>query len=386
MPELPEVERARKLLERRALNKRITAVQAAEDSIVFTGTTTSPSDITKLLINRRLVSTGRKGKYFYAVLSSDTGGDGDGDGDGNDADDADKTVTLLMHFGMTGNIQFFGEDVFKYQQGMVSSTGEWPPKYWKLIISFDGTGNGNDGDGDGNGDNDVAVMAFTDPRRLGRILIIPGGDPTNVKPLSALGFDPILSKPTLAVFSALIKARAMPIKALLLDQSFSAGIGNWLADEILYQAGVHPKQRTDTLLANEICAIHTKMIEICQAAVDVDADSSKFPKEWLFHVRWDKGKVKNPKTHDGERIVFETVGSRTSAIVPARQKLHHATGVTATSTSTSIPTTNNKSRSKRKEVTRNDVMSPNYILPPFDGDNDANDTGPRRSKRLKASI
>ena len=48
-------------------------------------------------------------------------------------------------------------------------------------------------------------------------------------PISSLGFDPILSMPTIEDFSASILKRSCPIKALLLDQSFSAGVGNWIA-------------------------------------------------------------------------------------------------------------------------------------------------------------
>lgn len=50
-------------------------------------------------------------------------------------------------------------------------------------------------------------------------------------PISNLGFDPILSMPTLEEFSAKVLGRGRPIKALLLDQSFSAGVGNYIAGE-----------------------------------------------------------------------------------------------------------------------------------------------------------
>ena len=46
-----------------------------------------------------------------------------------------------------------------------------------------------------------------------------------------MGFDPILSMPDLADFGSRVLKRACPIKALLLDQSFSAGVGNWVAGD-----------------------------------------------------------------------------------------------------------------------------------------------------------
>lgn len=71
-------------------------------------------------------------------------------------------------------------------------------------------------------------IAFRDARRLGRIrlCVSPLSDP----PISELGFDPIHSMPPLAEFSSLVyKRKGTAIKALLLDQSFSAGVGNWVA-------------------------------------------------------------------------------------------------------------------------------------------------------------
>ena len=70
-------------------------------------------------------------------------------------------------------------------------------------------------------------IAFLDARRLGRIRLVKS--PLEEPPISTLGFDPILSMPTLEDFKAQVIRRSCPIKALLLDQSFSAGVGNWVA-------------------------------------------------------------------------------------------------------------------------------------------------------------
>lgn len=70
-------------------------------------------------------------------------------------------------------------------------------------------------------------IAFSDARRLGRIRLVRS--PLNEPPISELGFDPILSMPLLDDLRASLSKRTCPIKALLLDQSFSAGIGNYLA-------------------------------------------------------------------------------------------------------------------------------------------------------------
>ena len=70
-------------------------------------------------------------------------------------------------------------------------------------------------------------LAFLDARRLARIRL--AREPLKEPPISELGFDPILSMPTLEDFKKMVLKRSCPIKALLLDQGFSAGVGNWVA-------------------------------------------------------------------------------------------------------------------------------------------------------------
>ncbi len=63
-------------------------------------------------------------------------------------------------------------------------------------------------------------------------------DPQTEPPISLLGFDAFRELPSPRDFAALVRARSAPMKALLLDQSFAAGVGNWIADEVLYQARI----------------------------------------------------------------------------------------------------------------------------------------------------
>ena len=85
-------------------------------------------------------------------------------------------------------------------------------------------------------DETSASIAFVDARRLARIRLCQS--PLDEPPISALGFDPILCMPSVEDFSPLVRRRTCPIKALLLDQSFSAGIGNWVAGAFSLQKGV----------------------------------------------------------------------------------------------------------------------------------------------------
>lgn len=70
-------------------------------------------------------------------------------------------------------------------------------------------------------------LAFLDARRLARIRL--AREPLKEPPISELGFDPILSMPKLEEFKKMVLKRTCVVKALLLDQGFSAGVGNWVA-------------------------------------------------------------------------------------------------------------------------------------------------------------
>ncbi|KAG5654563.1 hypothetical protein H0H81_000088 [Sphagnurus paluster] len=266
MPELPEVEKATGVVRTVAVGKRIERVETVEDDIVFSGVT--HEEFAKEITGRRVANTGRYGKCFYLEL----------DGEGR---------MPVLHFGMTGMLQVKGELATYYRETPKSANTDWPPKrFMKFILHLvdDVTG-------------EVAELAFLDARRLGRIRLC--ASPLTEPPISELGFDPILCMPIYEDFEPSVLKRTCPIKALLLDQSFSAGVGNWVA------------------------ALHHQTGEICRFAVSVNADDSKFPDHWLFQHRWGKGKNKEHslKLPNGEpaTIKWVTVGGRTSAYVAELQ-------------------------------------------------------------------
>ncbi|OZJ06661.1 hypothetical protein BZG36_00330 [Bifiguratus adelaidae] len=283
MPELPEVERARKYCEEYLVDKKITHVDTKEDTLVF-------SDIThdafaKSILHKTITGTKRWGKYFVILF--------------------DQGPHIVAHFGMSGNIQFEGIKTSQYKRQPESN--EWPPKYYKFIMTCEG--------------DQQVKMAFCDTRRLGRVRLVQ--DPMNEAPIKQLGFDPILSLPTLADFIPLVQKRSMPVKALLLDQNFSAGVGNWVADEILFHARIHPAQVAAYLDEEECKRLHDCMKMVCEMAVAVNAEADQFPSDWLFKYRWGKGKGEGQGVMpNGNKIKYETVGGRTSAFVPELQKMH----------------------------------------------------------------
>src|SRR5215813_8635420 len=86
MPELPEVEAARRLLTRSAVGRRIVSVRAVPDSIVFQGV--SPARIRRSLLGRRIVAAHRHGKHLWLEL--------------------DRRPWPCFHFGMAGGIEMRG--------------------------------------------------------------------------------------------------------------------------------------------------------------------------------------------------------------------------------------------------------------------------------------
>ena len=90
---------------------------------------------------------------------------------------------------------------------------------------------------------------------------------------------------------------------------------------MLYHAKLHPEQYSDTFSEAQLKQLHTSLLHVCQTAVDLLGDSSKFPDEWLFKHRWGKGKKDASTTlPNGSKITFLTVGGRTSCVVPSVQK------------------------------------------------------------------
>ena len=127
--------------------------------------------------------------------------------------------------------------------------------------------------------------------------------------------------PTFNDFCDLIdsyRPASIELKALLLDQTFCAGIGNWIADEILYQSHFHPRKRLNTLNDEQLKILYKNIDYVIRTAVDAGG-SHKFPPEWLFHFRW----THKRETEDFYKLTiqFDTVGGRTSAYVPLRQML-----------------------------------------------------------------
>jgi len=280
MPELPEVEAARRQLTRAAVGRRIVAVRCAHDPIVFQGV--SPARVRRALLGRRVVAARRHGKHLWLEL--------------------DRRPWPCFHFGMAGGLEVRGRRRGRLvTEGRRAHEGRWPPRFLKLQLVLD----------------DGGEVAFRDARRLGRMRL--RHDPAAEPPISLLGFDALRDLPPVRQLGMLFGERAAPVKAVLLDQSFSAGVGNWIADEVLYQARIDPRRRAHTLTAAEVGRLRARLRAVVTTAVRVGADSDRFPTQWLFHRRWSK-RARSPVTVRGERIRYLTVGGRTTAWVAEVQR------------------------------------------------------------------
>ncbi len=160
-------------------------------------------------------------------------------------------------------------------------------------------------------------LVFRDTRTFGRIRWEISPDP----PSWWVSAGPDLVSPDYKredLESVLTKHSKTPLKSLLLDQRYFPGIGNWMADEILWRAALHPELTGRDLTDGQVKSLYRRLREVCRDALQVIApDWSQPPRSWLFSHRWKDGGI-CPKTRKAlERI---QVGGRTTCYSPARQK------------------------------------------------------------------
>ncbi|KAM0832188.1 hypothetical protein ACQ4PT_065034 [Festuca glaucescens] len=299
MPELPEVEAARRALEAHCVGRRIRRCAVADDPKVVLSDRVA---FERAMVGRTIVAARRRGKNLWLRLDAPPFPSFQF-GQYSVLPPPHTSIQLPSRSGgpMVGD-DLGLQQLMKLMDGCrsaVKSTDEWPSKYSKFFVELD----------------DGLEFSFTDKRRFARVRLFD--DPETVPPISELGPDALFEPMSVDNFVESLRKKKIGIKALLLDQSFVSGIGNWIADEVLYQSRTHPLQIASSLTRESCEALHQSIQEVVKYAVDVDADSGRFPIEWLFHHRWGK----NPGKVDGKKIEFITAGGRTTAYVPQLQKL-----------------------------------------------------------------
>ncbi|MCW2524906.1 MAG: DNA-(apurinic or apyrimidinic site) lyase [Frankiales bacterium] len=211
MPELPEVESARSVIARMALDRAIVDV---DDSDTYECRPHAPGEIRAALLGRTLTQVHRRGKSMWC----DTSGVGP---------DRVPGPTLGIHLGMSGKIVIADGHGHEVDGGDYWERGRAPGDYrfGRFSLTF----------------ADGGSLLLIDPRRLGRVRLDP--------PVEALGPD--AQEITPAQFRAMLARGTAPVKARLLDQDAIAGIGNLLADQVLWLAKVKPSRPVNFLSPTE---------------------------------------------------------------------------------------------------------------------------------------
>ena len=227
MPELPEVNTKKLNFDRVALHKKIEKVELRETNHIFRNITGEA--FAKKMKGRKFTSSYRRGKYLFAHLDN-----------GHD---------VLFHFGMTGSFHRPGSATLSLATGPKNPDASWPPRFTKIHLTAD----------------DGGELVMTSARRLGRIRLrqAPEAEP----PIVHLGFDPLIDPVSADEFAQALGRRKGRLKGLLLDQRFCAGIGNWIADEVLYQAALDPRRAANDLTDDEARLLHHWLILVVETAV-----------------------------------------------------------------------------------------------------------------------
>ena len=162
------------------------------------------------------------------------------------------------------------------------------------------------------------ALVYHDPRMFGRVRLWAGpGEPTWWTEIAPAVLSAAFTVPVVAAFLRR-RARA-PIKSVLLMQERFPGIGNWMADEVLWRAGFHPRARAGDFGPAATRKLHATLREVCRDALRViGKDWSDPPDSWLFNHRWEKG-GRCPRTRAA--LVHATIGGRTACWSPRRQVL-----------------------------------------------------------------
>ncbi|MDB6094777.1 MAG: DNA-formamidopyrimidine glycosylase [Verrucomicrobia bacterium] len=274
MPELAEVEFFRKRWDLAGAGQRVLKVELHPGAKIFRGA--DPAAIRHALTGAKLVSSEARAKQMLFHFSGD--------------------AWLGVHLGMSGELR-------------VEPSNYAPRKHDHLALEMK-----------------RQVLVFNDPRMFGRVQFHHGKQPprwwTHIAPA-------ILSKDfTAAVVAAFLQRRGRaPIKAVLLMQERFPGVGNWMADEILWRAAIHPRRAAGSLDPAEIRSLWRECRKVCRLALNAIAGRGRqlpkdlnvnIPTTWLFRHRWEAG-GRDPLS--GALLMRAEIGGRTTCWSPARQRL-----------------------------------------------------------------
>ena len=265
MPELAEVEYFRKQWDP-GLGQKVVAVELHSQKRIFRGS--NPRRIVEHLTGRRFLRSSARGKRMLFEFSA-----------GN---------WIGIHLGMTGKLR-------------VEVPGFRPEKHDHFVLQ-----------------QARQALIFQDARLFGRVQFhhaksVPPWWQTGVPEISDAKFD----RAFLDTF--LDRHGRAPIKAVILMQSGFSGIGNWMADEILWRGRLHPSQPAGGLSSRQRARLLSEIRFVASESIRiVSPDFSDLPRTWLIHQKWKRDGV---CPHHRSPLQKGMFGGRTTAWCPRCQKV-----------------------------------------------------------------
>jgi formamidopyrimidine-DNA glycosylase len=229
MPELPEVETVRIGLAK-LLPKQVVVDVWHDWPKSFPN---APADTVRFLIGAKVNDVRRRAKVLIIDLSSD--------------------YSLVIHLKMTGQLVFVGKDQrFGAGHPTNSLVGKLPDKSTRVVIDFEGGGK----------------LFFNDQRKFGWMRLIPTPQVPEIDFLKSVGPEPLDNNFTATDFiDRMLTRRGSQIKAVLLDQTVVAGVGNIYADESLFGAKIHPAALVESVSKRQLATLYTELTAVLRLAI-----------------------------------------------------------------------------------------------------------------------
>jgi formamidopyrimidine-DNA glycosylase len=212
LPELPEVETVVRELRGPLVGRRLRAVRLSRKRL---RTAWLPA-WTRLVVGRTVRAIERRGKWILIDLDG---------------------PWLLAHLGMSGQIR-------------VMSADEPRQPHTHVVMALD----------DG-----PLELRFRDPRRFGSLSYYEGRDILETFLNARLGPEPFALEP--AAWRGRLAGTGRSLKAVLLDQTMIAGVGNIYADEALHEARLHPAQPARDLTARQADVLRRAVVRVLTRAI-----------------------------------------------------------------------------------------------------------------------
>ena len=229
MPELPEVETVRIGLNRLLPGKRVKAV----DFDAPKSFPNAPADVRQFLIGAEIRAVTRRAKVLMVELNNE--------------------YSLLIHLKMTGQL-VFKSDAERFGAGHPNDSlvHALPDKSTHVTLTF----------------TDDSHLFFNDQRKFGWMRLLPTVEIPQLDFFQKVGPEPLGADFTAEDFIKRIRRRAKSmIKAVLLDQTVVAGVGNIYADESLWGAKIHPETRVHMLSDAQLTTLFNELQSVLRLAI-----------------------------------------------------------------------------------------------------------------------